>query len=184
MGVNWAAGLIRWHPHVRRNGEKLSLSHLHPFRFDTSLEPKPGNAARVISIHVGFSSHVFTCDVESAGPVAERYSDNRETRAFDEERYTWSFRLRGIVTALENRKCYFARQDHFVTFEPHQTCTALEYRVFFTMRRRDSSSLDLVVQSAYVGKKDLSRHRLGKKPIRFCVIATRVLAGRSVVEAR
>ena len=184
MGVNWAAGLIRWHPHVRRTGERMSLSHLHPFRFNASLEPEAGKPARVVSIHVGFSSHVFTCDVEDAGPSAERYSDNRETRAFDEERYTWSFRLKGIVTELENRKCYFARQNHFATFEPHDICTRLEYRVFFTMRRRDSSSLDLIVQSAYVANTDLSRHRLGKKPIRFCVIATRVLAGRAVVEAR
>jgi hypothetical protein len=184
MGVNWAAGLIRWHPHVRRTGERLSLSHLHPFRFDTSLEPEPGKAARLVSIYVGFSSHVFTCDAENANAASELYSDNRETRAFDEERYAWSFRLKGTVTELGNRKCYFARQDHFVTFEPHHLEAELEYRVFFTMRRRDSSSLDLIVQSAYVAKKDLSRHGLGKKPIRFCVIATKVLAGRAVVEAR
>jgi hypothetical protein len=59
----------------------------------------------------------------------------------------------------------------------------LEYRVFFAVRRKDSSTLELVVQSAYVGKKDFSPRGSGKKPIRFCVIASRVLARRRVVEA-
>jgi hypothetical protein len=51
------------------------------------------------------------------GAAPELYLDNRETRAFDEERYNWSFRLKGIVTDLERRKCYFAGREHFVTLE-------------------------------------------------------------------
>jgi len=100
MGVNWAAGLIRWHPHVRRSGEELSLSHLHPFRFDIRFEADRGRPAGIVHIQVGFSCHVFTCDLKNAGAMPELYFDRRETRAFDEERYTWSFRLKGIVTEL------------------------------------------------------------------------------------
>jgi hypothetical protein len=183
MGVNWAAGLIRWHPHVRPNGEYLSLSHLHPFRFDVWLEAERGRPRRLVNIHVGFSCHVFTCDIGNAGAAPELYSDDRETRAFDERRYNWSFRPKGIVTELEARKCYFAGGEHFVTFEVEGVRDTLEYRVFFAIRRKDSSTLELVVQSAYVGEKDLSPRGVRKKPIRFCVIASRVLAKQRVVEA-
>jgi len=181
MGVNWAAGLIRWHPHIRPNGGKLSLSHLHPFRFDVWLEAERGKPKRLVNIHVGFSCHVFTCDVGNAGAAPELYFDDRETRAFDEERYNWSFRLKG--TELEKRKCYFAGSEHFVTLDVEGMRDPLEYRVFFAIRRKDSSTLELVVQSAYVSKKDFSPRGLGKKPIRFCVIASRALARQRVIEA-
>ena len=32
MGVNWAAGLIRWKPHIGADGTPYPLHHLHPFR--------------------------------------------------------------------------------------------------------------------------------------------------------
>jgi hypothetical protein len=183
MGVNWAAGLIRWHPHVRRNGEELSLSHLHPFRFDIRFEADRGRPAGVVHIQVGFSCHVFTCDLKNAGPTPELYFDRRETRAFDEERYNWSFRLKGIVTELEERRCYFARREHFVTFEVSSRPDH-EYRVFFTLRRKDSSTVELIVQSAYLGKKELRPHGQSKRPIRFRSIVGNVISKQKLVEAR
>ena len=139
--------------------------------------------ARTVEIHVGFSCHVFTCRAEDAGPEPELYSDNRETRAFHLERYEWSHRLKEIVTDLERRKCYFARREHFVTIETSETPHGYEYRVFFTLRRKDASSIELIVQSAYLGKKELRPHGQTKKPIGFRVIVSKVLLKQPLEEA-
>jgi hypothetical protein len=106
-----------------------------------------GRPARIVEIQVGFTCHVFTCDIDNAGATPELYSDKRETRAFDEERYNWSFRLKGLLTELEKRKCYFARREHFVTFEDEGVRPGYEYRVFFTVRRKNSSTVASVTFS-------------------------------------
>jgi hypothetical protein len=180
MGVNWAAGLMRWDPHFLPNGEMLSLAHLDPFLFDIRFPADQRGPARKISILVGFSCHVFTRAVENAGPLPELYSDSRETRAFDHVRYDDSFRLKGIVTDLESRKCYFARRDCFLTIED---TIALQYRVFFTMRRKDRSTAELIVQSAYSGKKEGRPRGQVKRPIRFRSIVANVISRRKMTEA-
>jgi hypothetical protein len=182
MGVNWGAALIHWHPHARRDGQKLTLAHVHPFHFEMRFEPREGRPGRVVHIQVGFTCHVFTCDISDAGPEPELYSDRREVRAFDLERYKWSFRLKEIVMGLERRKCYFARRDHFVTFE-RGVGDDQDYRVFFTMRRKDSSTVHLIVQSAYLGAKDARPHGQTKRPILFRSIVSNVVSKRKITEA-
>jgi len=176
--------MIRWKPHVRRNGETCALSHLHPFRFDIKFDATAGQPARVVAIHVGFSCHVFTRRLDHAGPAPELYSDDRETRAFDTERYEWSHLLRGIVISLERRKCYFAGREHFVSLELGGTPVGYEYRVFFTVRRRDAGSVELIVQSAYLGRVEEKPYGQRQKQMRFRVIVSKVLLKQSLVEAR
>jgi hypothetical protein len=169
---------------LRPNGAAVSLAHLHPFRFAVGFEIDQTRAARVVDVHVGLSCHVFTCAIEKAIGTPELYFDRRETRAFDHERYALSFRLRGIVAGLESIKCYFVSRDRFVTVEGTGTQLDREYRVFFTMRRRDASVVELIVQSAYVGKKEVRRPRgQAKRPIRFRSIVGNLLSKRRLVEA-
>src|SRR5689334_23635097 len=85
MGVHWAAGLIRWKPHIASDGTTYSLAHLHPFRFTCELGSSRSYPARTITINVGFSLHVFTCALAEGVPHAEEYRDSRERRAFDHE---------------------------------------------------------------------------------------------------
>src|SRR5262249_16330183 len=108
MGVNWAAGLMRWKPHTSADGRTYSLSHLHPFRFELELQAHEKYPARTVAIRVGFGLHVFTCDLASAGPNPECYGDSREIRAFDEQRYSASLQLEALVRGLGTRKCFFA----------------------------------------------------------------------------
>src|SRR5262249_4526527 len=117
MGVNWAAGLIRWRPHTSSDGRRYSLAHLHPFRFRCELQSSRSHPTRTITINVGFGLHVFTCALADAGPSAEEYADNRERRAFDHERYHASVNLEAVVRELETRKCYFAKNQNFFTIE-------------------------------------------------------------------
>ena len=113
MGVNWAAGLMRWKPHTGADGRSYSLSHLHPFRFELEFTAHGRYAARTVAIRVGFGLHVFTCDLAHAGPNSEHYGDSRETRAFDQQRYDASLQLEALVRGLETRKCFFAKTKTF-----------------------------------------------------------------------
>jgi hypothetical protein len=140
---------------------------------------------RAVRGHVGFSCHVFTSAVENSGPAPELHFDRRETRASDHKRYNCSFHLKGIVTEPERRKCYFVRRDRFVTVEDKGTQPGYEYRVFFSMRRKDASAVELVVQSAYIGRKDVGRPRgQSKHRIRFRMIVGKVISKQELAEAR
>jgi hypothetical protein len=160
-----------------------SLSHLHPFRFALIFEAVPGQPARVVTINVGFSCHVFTQRIEHAGRDPELYSDDRETRAFDMKRYEWSRLLGPIVLGLERRKCYVAGRENFVTLELRGTPPDREYRVFFTLRRHDARTVELIVQSAYLGTRDQAPAGQWKKQVRFRVLVSKALSGR-LAEAR
>jgi hypothetical protein len=142
------------------------------------------DTVRTVTVHVGFSLHVFTCEFANANPGAEKYRDDREYRAFDHERYRASLHLGSLIRELEARRCYFARNGNFFTAE--QTCAppGHEYRVFFTLRR-DKTSADtvtLVVQSAYFRRMDWGRRDLPSKPVAFRVIISNTLSGKPLRE--
>ncbi len=72
MGVNWAAGLIRWKPHIDSCGRIYSLAHLHPFRFACEVQRFRHHPARAVTINVGFGLHVFTCSLANGEPDRRR----------------------------------------------------------------------------------------------------------------
>jgi len=184
MGVNWAAGLIRWRPHTSSDGTTYSLAHLHPFRFTCELRSRHSDVARTITINVGFSLHVFTCALARASVGAEEYWDDRECRAFDPERYRASFCLEALVRALETRRCYFANKENFVTIETAGAPAGHEYRIFFTVRpdRTDVDTVTLIIQSAYFRRMDWGRGDSQRKPVRFRVILANTLSGKPLRE--
>ncbi len=134
MGVNWAAGLIRWRPHTGSDGKTYSLAHLHPFQFTCNLRSSGRHSARTITVNVGFGLHVFTCALSRGGSCADEYRDDRECRVFDSERYRASLQLEALVRGLETRKCHFAAKENFVTTETRCVRAGHEYRVFFAVR--------------------------------------------------
>ena len=154
MGVNWAAGLIRWKPHVGRGGAPCPLHHLHPFRMTHALEAKGLLPAQVVGLHVAFSLHTFTRSTVAGDDAADDYSDNRETRTFDHDRYRLSFQLPTIIRELDRRPCHFAvarssARVNYVTVDLGQGVT---YGVFFDLMRwkkHGPNAVLLTVQSAY-----------------------------------
>lgn len=56
--------------------------------------------------------------------------------------------------------------------------------MFFTLRRKDYSTAELIVQSAYIGKKELRPRGESKQPIGFRAIVRNVILQRALVEAR
>lgn len=170
---------MHWEPHVDRACRANSLAHLHPFRYELLLPEHKGQPARTVAIHVGFGSHVFTCKLADAEPDADPYSDDRETRWFDQRRYQASFRLEAIIRDLENRKCFFAKDQNFVTVEGIGAPPGHEYRVFFYARKNDTerNSVRLIIQSAYFGELANRPRGQTRKPVGFRVIISSALLG-------
>jgi hypothetical protein len=179
MGVNWAAGLMRWQPYVAPSGRAYPLNHLHPFRFTLLLPLSSDLGAIDVELEVGFSMHTFTRGRHAADSLDSIYIDARERRTFDHERHALSYRLPEIIRNLSARKCYLARNQNYLCVEVIRTAESLsDYRVFFVLKRlaKDAVSprprVRLNVQSAY------ETHRSGQgteRPIRFHVLMRRVL---------
>lgn len=180
MGINSAAGLIRWRPHVSSDGRAYSLAHLHPFRFTCELPGVYNHPARAITVNVGFALHVFTCELENAACDPEVYWDDRERRAFDNERYNGSLHLGELVRGLENRKCFFAKNDNFFTTELACAPAGHEYRAFFNVRadKGQKNSVTLIVQSAYFARIESGPRSVRRLPVGFRVILSNALQGK------
>ena len=83
-------------------GKVYDLSHLYPFPMRYEQPSKDGKPTRVYKVDVEFSLHCFTRGARK-GEVPDAallYSDSRETRIFDFQRYELSKRLPEIVACL------------------------------------------------------------------------------------
>lgn len=193
VGVNWAAGFMRWKPFVDSAGVAYPLNHLHPFRFVMKFEAKGSYSPFEVDVHVGFAMHAFTRKINARDELAHIYEDDREKRLFDFERYRYSKLLPGIVRALATRKCYYAKHQNFLTIDfPSPDASDAEYHVFFVVCRwqektRETGALcvRLVVQSAYLARagSQVPRGRR-EKPIGFRVLLSRALGKNQISEKR
>ena len=80
------------------------------------------------------------------------YSDARESRLFDFERYELSKRLPGIIESLSQRKCFQTDRSDFVTVDVILAdATVVNYHVYFTVSKATKKGfINLFVSSAYV----------------------------------
>lgn len=130
MSTNWSAGLMRWRPHTDTDGKTYPLDHLHPFRYEVVMPAKDGRPETVVLVHVGFGLHCFTKKIEPGDHPSDRYSDDREHRTFDYQRYALSARLKEIARELPQRPCSFAKDENYVTVDVHENGTKVRYGVF------------------------------------------------------
>jgi hypothetical protein len=178
MDVEKIPGLIQWQPHTPRPGEAYCLNHLHPFELDHIMMVSDTQPGVTVKIHVAFSLHTFTRDIEAGDPHADRYSDNRETRCFCHERYAQSHRLPAIVRELpKSRKIFHSRtRSGMVNYATFETAEGKTYGVYFGVKRygkRGPNIVLLTVVSAYV-------HRAAKKDTREGTIRFNLLLGRAL----
>jgi hypothetical protein len=176
----WANGLPRWAPH-REGGITYDLSHLHPFRYELSLDEKGGYRPAVVEIRVAFESHTFTAGCLMAEAPHIQYSSfPHDLRRFCPDRYELSKTLPEVIRNLRSRRCYFALRNNFFVAElPNGLRSNEEYWVFFDVRpAKDQGTVVLRVQSAYVG--DTVKPPAGRtaKKIGFGVLVSKALAGQ------
>ncbi len=160
---------IAWSDHIHE-GRSYSLKHLHPHQWDVTVPARKGFTEKTVSILVSYSIHCFTRGIKPGEQVKPEslYSDSRESRVFDTQRWHLSHHLPEIILSLESRRCVHSDGEEFITVEFIENGEKVEYAIFFTVSRggKSGADLNLFVNSAHK-RTELLRH---KKPIRFHII--------------
>jgi hypothetical protein len=170
---------VKWRA-FRYGQDTYDLGHLHPKTITYVQEAKGDKPERTYTVEVVFSLHCFTRgfkDGEVPNP-ALCYSDDRETRVFDFQRYQLSQHLPAFVEDLPKRKCYHSGKGNFFTIElvNEQTGCQVEYEIYFAASRASKKgAINLFVQSAYVRDVQHQANRPRRKSIRFHIILFNVL---------
>lgn len=174
---------MQWLP-FQHGGGTYDLSHLHSRRYEYVQPEKGGKPARRYKVDVIFSLHCFTRGGK-AGETPDPallYSDHRETRIFDFQRYELSRQLPGIVQKLGGLRCYHTGRENFFTIElVDHNGNKVEYEIYFTASRSSKRGvINLFVQSAYVRDQQHRANRPDKKSINFYVILFNVQNDRPI----
>lgn len=164
------------------NDKAYNLTHLHP-RVCSYMQPAKGtNPPRAYTVEISFSMHCFTRGSEGEIPdPALLYSDSRETRIFDFDRYNLSQHLNVIINGLADRKCFHSGHGNYFTVEVQKDNANLEYEIYFTVSRSSKKGvLNLFVQSAYVRDATHTANKPIRKPIGFHVILYDTLNNKGI----
>ncbi|MQA42151.1 hypothetical protein [Rugamonas aquatica] len=161
---------MKWIP-ADIDGQSYDLSHLHPFTFPLAMPAKGDLPALQFEIEVKFSLHCFTKEKVEDAQKGLDYGDGRETRTFDFDRYEKSKVLPEIIKTLEQRKCYLAKENNYMTVELADRNKTVHYQIYFSMAKLAPGRLTLYVRSAYVKDSPQSVQRI--KPILFKAICAK-----------
>jgi hypothetical protein len=178
---------MRWNP-FEHGGNVYDLAHLHPKTVTFTQAAKGDKPARTYTVDVTFGLHCFTRgskDNEKPDPTL-LYSDSREVRIFDFQRYELSKRLPEIIEGLPNRKCYHTggKRNFFSIELINDGGNKVEYDIFFTASRSSKRGvLTLFVQSAYVRDVNHASNRPQKNAVGFYVILFNTLHERPLKPA-
>lgn len=156
-------------------GKSYDHSHLYPHTI-TYVRPAEGSdPPRPYTVKISYSMHCFTreCKTGETPDPALLYSDDRETRVFDFNRWELSRHLPGIIKGLMGRKCFHTGYRNFFTVELINEAdkAIVKYEIFFEVSRSTQKGiLNLFVQSAYVRDTPEAGKRRHNPPIRFAFI--------------
>jgi hypothetical protein len=122
--------------------------------FEHVMPASKGRPGVTVKVHVAFGLHTFTRSAGAGDPREDDYSDNRETRCFDYERYKHSHRLPAIVREIPTcRKLFFSRtRSGLINYATFDTGDGKTYAVFFDVmlyRTRGPNTVLLTIESAY-----------------------------------
>jgi hypothetical protein len=168
-------------------GTTWDLEHLKPYSFVVTVD----GISRPLRVVVIFACHCFTREATleertlNLVPDEDWYSDDRETRVLDEERYLLSKKyLPTMVKDLVQRKIYVADENrksgNFVTREIETgSGTSGLYSLFFEVENERKHKLKLRVQSAYVRGK-LTRRESEAKSVRLHTIFKAAFHGKKI----
>jgi hypothetical protein len=179
--------MISWKP-FEYGGLVYDLSHLHPHLEIYKQAAKPDRLEREYEVQVFYSLHCFSKRLMPNGDVdsALLYSDSRETRVFDRQRYELSKRLPQIVRSLPKASCYHTGHGNFFTLDllDQETGLSQTYEVYFRASRsgKRAGCVNLFVESAYL--RDQFHSTVPKrKKIGFFVILHNTRVGKLIKPA-
>lgn len=151
-------------------GVIYDMRHLYPRTLQFERPAQSDKLAIIFAVDVIYSLHCFTKELPSGSYDRKlTYSDAREMRLFDFERYELSKKLPMIIETLAQRKCFHTGHGNFVTVEVVRgDGVTVNYHVFFTASKSDRKGrVNIYIQSAYLPDRKVST---SGKPIRFLVI--------------
>ncbi|PCI34337.1 MAG: hypothetical protein COB54_00665 [Alphaproteobacteria bacterium] len=176
---------MKWQP-ITISEQEYNLDHLHPFEYNLTVPAQGHKPERKYRLNVIFSLHCFTRGQkdEEVIPAEYKYSDTRETRIFDIERYNLSIKLPDIVRSLSDMKCYHDRHNNFYVVELIDELGHITYySIFFKLSKAGKKKgLNLFVSSAYA--RDEMPYAKNLKPIRFRIMVHNVHTGQKTRPAR
>lgn len=161
------------------------FGHLDPFEYDLVVPEKDDKPEQRYRLNVTFSMHCFTRDARKGEqiPAELAYSDSRETRFFEFDRYEQSKGLAKIVRTLGERKCHHDKHGNFYVFEVVDADGRKQYySVFFTLSKAGKKAgLNLYITTAHM--RPAQPYAKNVKPVRFSVIVHNIWTGKGVKPA-
>lgn len=155
-------------------GVKYELTHLHPKVMKYERAARNDLPAITYSVNVRFGLHCFTCGTDEPGLKDDpslAYSDSKETRQFDHDRYALSKKLPDIIENLPKRKCYHTDRGTFSTIEMlNDGGVRRDYEIYFTIYKSAEDVLHLLVITAYPRDAKHNAGQARRKNIRFLVV--------------
>jgi hypothetical protein len=160
---------------------EYDLSHLHPSQVRYIQPGKIGQPERIFTVDVSYSLHCFTNQLDFSDPHLN-YSDARETRTFNFERYELSKQLPQIIQELNFKNCMHTGKGNFFVVEVVTSSGVKEnYEVYFEVKHSKTKGVaHLYVQSAYIRDLVHSNRPPATKKISLYVILHNKLAGKPI----
>ena len=164
-----------WKP-FRFEGKIYDLRHLHPRKITYVHEAQGGKPEARYNVNLTYGLHCFTHKEEENEKPDEAllYSDDRETRVFDFNRWHLSYELPAIIESLLKRKCYQTQRRNFLTVGmlDQDGNAVIQYEVYFRVTNSPKGdAIDLFVETGYLRDKPAQGNfRHHNKPVGFAVI--------------
>lgn len=164
------------------DGVVYDLGHLSSHVTEVVVAAKQGKPEQRYRLNVDYSLHCFTRGPKEGEEISVdlAYSDSRETRIFDFDRYALSKQLPLIVADLAERKCFHDHHGNFYVLELiDEEGRRRYYSIFFKLSRAGKrKGLNLFVSSAHA--RDELPYAKSQKPIRFRVLVHNIQRGKQV----
>jgi len=172
---------MKWLPF--KQGEK-AYDLLHPCTLEYKRPGEGNKAAEAYKVEVTYTLHCFSRGLKPGETCDDdlMYSDGHEIRVFDFRRYELSKFLPAIIQTLPDRKPYHNknRRNFFTVEVVTENESTIEYDIFFKVRKKAKSRLEMIVETAFVRDPGYDSTRPDGKPIRFWIILYNTMNNKKI----
>jgi hypothetical protein len=166
---------------------RYDLSHLNEFECTFVQDAKNGKPEITYFFIIEFGLHCFTRSLNShkneqwdSIKSDLLYSDSREKRIFDFNRYELSKKLPAITSDISKNTCFHTGKENFFIIELlNEQGVQQEYEVYFQVSK-SKDKLKLFVQSAYIRDSTHRTSQPKKHKISFFIIAYNVKSNKKI----
>lgn len=171
---------------------RYDLTHMRGPVFELAIAATTRYLALTLRIEVEFTSHCVsfgpkpgeTLDFDVLGHDRLILDHRAVARAFCFNRYRWSLSLPALVQTLNDHYCNFTGHGNWLVIRSiDDQGQAVDYEIYFRLRRHEGNTLRMVVESAYVrlaGTPGPGVPHERKGRVRFQVMAAKVFRGEPV----